>query len=82
MKKIIKLYDAAMELRLSAERARNDLCFTSDQQEQKYEELMFLFQEAESKLFTEIKNLSQKGKKAKKTKVEKTESVWPYPPTN
>lgn len=55
MKKIEKLYDAAVELRLRAERAQNDLCLTRDQQDEKYERLMFEAQEAESKLFAEIR---------------------------
>lgn len=60
MKKIIKLYDEAVELRLRAERERNNLCYTRDKQEKRYEELTFDAQEKESQLFAEIRKLKDK----------------------
>lgn len=80
MKKIIKMYDTAVELRLRAEHARNDTCYTRDQQEERYENIMFEADEAESALFAEIRKLKEKPKKKEKSVVPSA-PVWPYPPT-
>lgn len=78
MKKIIKLFDKAVQLHLHAERERNNTCYISEKQEQRYEEVMFEAHEAENKLFAAIRELKQK-KKQVKPKQAKQPQVWPYP---